>query len=52
METEAEVSGLDEGEFREIAEQARKNRPVSKALGGVQIVLKSARLSPVAAGRR
>jgi osmotically inducible protein OsmC len=51
LETEAEVPGLDEAAFREIAEQAKKNCPVSKALGSVQIVLKSARLSSVAAGR-
>jgi lipoyl-dependent peroxiredoxin len=51
LETEAEVPGLDESTFREIAEQAKKNCPVSKALGGVQIILKSARLASVAAGR-
>jgi osmotically inducible protein OsmC len=45
------VPGLDESTFREIAEQAKKNCPVSKALGGVQIILKSARLASVAAGR-
>ncbi len=51
LETEAEVPGLDGSTFREIAEQAKKNCPVSKALGGVPITLKSARLSSVAAGR-
>ncbi|MEP7226625.1 MAG: OsmC family protein [Gemmatimonadales bacterium] len=51
LETEAEVPGLDEAAFREIAEQAKKNCPVSKALGGVQIVLKSAKLSSLAADR-
>ena len=52
LDTEAEVAGLDEAEFRESAEQARQNCPISKALGAVPIVLKSATLSSVAAGRR
>lgn len=51
LETEAEVAGLDEAGFREIAEQAKKNCPVSKALDGVQIVLKSTKLASVPAGR-
>jgi len=51
LETEAEVAGLDEAGFRDIAEQAKKNCPVSKALDGVQIVLKSARLLSVPASR-
>jgi osmotically inducible protein OsmC len=52
LETEADVPGIDEAEFRETAEQAKQNCPVSKALGGVQIVLRSAALSSVAADRR
>jgi osmotically inducible protein OsmC len=52
LETEASVDGVGEGEFREIAEEAKKNCPVSKALAGVQIILKSAALSSVAANRR
>jgi osmotically inducible protein OsmC len=52
LETEAEVPGLDEAEFRESAEQAKQNCPVSKVLVAVPIVLKSATLSSVAAGRR
>jgi organic hydroperoxide reductase OsmC/OhrA len=52
LETEAEVAGLDEAEFRESAEQAKQNCPVSKVLSAVPIILKSATLSPVAAGRR
>jgi osmotically inducible protein OsmC len=52
LETEADVAGLDEAEFRESAEQAKQNCPVSKALGAVPISLKSATLSSVAAGRR
>jgi osmotically inducible protein OsmC len=51
LQTEASVDGLDEAQFREIAEQAKKNCPVSKALAGVQIVLKSAELSSVAVDR-
>ena len=43
---------MDEAQFREIAEQAKQNCPVSKALAGVQIVLKSAELSSAAANRR
>ena len=49
LETEAEVPGLAETDFREIADQAKKNCPVSKALGSVQIDLKSAKLTPVTA---
>ena len=52
LDTEAEVAGLDEAEFRESAEQAKQNCPVSKALGAVPIVLKSATLLSVTAGRR
>ena len=44
LETEAEVPGLDEAQFRRIAEQAKEECPVSKALGSVEIELKSARL--------
>jgi lipoyl-dependent peroxiredoxin len=51
LETEADVAGLDDAGFREIAEEAKQNCPVSKALERVEIVLRSARLSPVAAGR-
>jgi osmotically inducible protein OsmC len=51
LETEADVPGLAESEFPAIAEQAKSNCPVSKALGGVQIDLKSAKLTRVAAGR-
>jgi lipoyl-dependent peroxiredoxin len=49
LETEAEVPRLDEAEFKKIAEQAKKECPVSKALGSVQIVLKSAKLNPATA---
>jgi osmotically inducible protein OsmC len=52
LQTEASVEGVDDAQFREIAEQAKQNCPVSKALAGVQIVLKSAELSSAAANRR
>ena len=51
LETEAEVPGLAQSEFQDIAEQARKNCPVTKALAGVEIRLTSARLTSVAAER-
>lgn len=34
LHTEATVPGIDEAEFREIAEGAKQNCPVSKALAG------------------
>ncbi len=39
LHTEAEVPGIDPDKFREQAESAKKNCPVSKALAGVHIVL-------------
>jgi osmotically inducible protein OsmC len=39
LETDAEVPGLDEHAFREHAEAAKRNCPVSRALGGVEITL-------------
>ena len=47
LETEAEVPGLSESAFQEFAEDARKSCPVSKALAGVEILLKSSKLTPV-----
>jgi osmotically inducible protein OsmC len=44
LETEADVPGIDDAKFQEIAEQTKKNCPVSVALSGTQINLK-ARLS-------
>ena len=52
LETEGDVAGIDEGEFRQAAEQAKENCPVSKALAGVQLLLKSATLTSVGANRR
>ncbi len=39
LTTEAEVPGIDEAAFRQQAEGAKANCPVSKALAGVQISL-------------
>ncbi len=39
LATEADVPGIDEASFREQAEAAKQNCPVSKALAGVEIVL-------------
>jgi osmotically inducible protein OsmC len=39
LETEVKVSGLDDAEFQEKAEGAKKNCPVSKALQGLEIKL-------------
>jgi len=49
LETEAEVPGIDEKTFQEQAESAKKNCPVSQALGGVEIQLK-AKLNQAARG--
>jgi len=37
--TEAEVPGLDDHDFQHVAEQAKKNCPVSKLLAGAEITL-------------
>lgn len=39
VESEAEVPGIDEKKFQEIAEATKKGCPVSKALTGTEIVL-------------
>lgn len=39
LDTEAEVPGLDSGEFQKIAEAAKKGCPVSRALQAVEITL-------------
>ncbi len=41
LETEAVVPGIDNARFLELAEGAKKNCPVSKALAGTQINLKA-----------
>ena len=39
LETEAEVSGIDQSAFLDYAENAKKNCPVSQALAGTEIKL-------------
>lgn len=39
LTTEAEVPGIDEAQFKEIADGAKKNCPVSRALGAIEITL-------------
>ncbi|HET6975940.1 MAG TPA: OsmC family protein [Pyrinomonadaceae bacterium] len=39
LETEAEISGLDDAKFQEYAQGAKENCPVSKALAGTEITL-------------
>lgn len=51
LETKAEVPGLSDSEFQECAEQARENCPVSKALSGVEILLRSSKLKHAAMER-
>jgi len=41
LDTEGQVPGIDEAKFKEHAETAKKNCPVSKALAGPQITLKA-----------
>ncbi|HLE03373.1 MAG TPA: OsmC family protein [Anaerolineales bacterium] len=41
LNTEAEVPGIDESTFLELAEKAKKTCPVSRALGGVEITLQA-----------
>ena len=41
LETEATVPGLDDATFQAIAEDAKKNCPVSKVLAGAKIDLKA-----------
>lgn len=51
LETEGEVRGLSDSAFQACAEQAKKNCPVSKALSGVEILLKSAKLKHMSVER-
>src|SRR3954454_6961747 len=39
LQTEGEVPGIESGEFQQLAETAKQNCPVSKALAGVDISL-------------
>jgi osmotically inducible protein OsmC len=51
LDTEAVVPGLSESEFQKLADQAKQNCPVSKALAGVDIAIKSAKLAKPAGAR-
>jgi lipoyl-dependent peroxiredoxin len=51
LSTEAEVPGIDNAKFQELAEAAKKGCPVSKALAGTQISLQ-ARLAAASGGSR
>jgi osmotically inducible protein OsmC len=42
LSTTAKVAGLDAAKFQEIAEETKKNCPVSKALAGTTVTLKAA----------
>jgi lipoyl-dependent peroxiredoxin len=39
LQTEADVDGIDEAKFKEIADKVKQTCPVSKALAGTEIVL-------------
>lgn len=44
---EAEIPGINEEVFQEQAESAKQNCPVSKALAGVEICLRTKLVQPV-----
>lgn len=41
LDTEGKIQGIDNDKFQEIAEDAKKNCPVSKVLAGAKITLKA-----------
>jgi osmotically inducible protein OsmC len=41
LSTEAEIPGIDNAKFQELAEAAKKGCPVSRALAGTEITLKA-----------
>jgi lipoyl-dependent peroxiredoxin len=45
LETEAEIPGIDNAKFQELAEAAKKGCPVSKALSATPITLKATLMS-------
>jgi osmotically inducible protein OsmC len=45
LETEGEVPGIDDQQFQQYAEQAKKGCPVSRALAGVPEIALSAKLA-------
>jgi peroxiredoxin, OsmC subfamily len=50
LETKAEVEGIDEKAFLEIAEKVKESCPISKALGGTKITLNARLVNAQAAG--
>ncbi|CAN5457544.1 MAG: OsmC family peroxiredoxin [Acidobacteriota bacterium] len=50
LETEADVEGIEDGEFQQIAEKTKSSCPVSKALAGTEIVLNATLVKSQAAG--
>ena len=46
LETEADIPGIDEKKFMELADAAKKGCPVSQALSGTEITLKAKLLNP------
>lgn len=51
LETEAEVPGIDNAKFQELAEGAKKGCPVSKALAGTKINLQAKLVGQTVAGQ-
>ncbi|OGW39268.1 MAG: peroxiredoxin [Nitrospirae bacterium GWD2_57_9] len=49
LETEGKVSGVEEASFRQLAEDAKRNCPVSRALESVPIRLNARLVRPLAA---
>lgn len=45
LSTESTVAGISESEFQDIAEESKRNCPVSRALSGVEITLEATRES-------
>jgi osmotically inducible protein OsmC len=48
LDVEGDVPGIDEGQFREFAEQAKRECPISRALTGVNEIVVEPRLSAAA----
>jgi osmotically inducible protein OsmC len=45
LDTEGHVTGIDEAEFQRLAEQAKANCPVSRALAGIPEIVLTAKLA-------
>jgi osmotically inducible protein OsmC len=50
LEAKAEVEGIDDAAFQEIAEKVKQSCPISKALGGTKITLDAKLVNAQAAG--